>query len=169
MTQVSKKIRTLHQLTENVKLLQKVVLRHNGQILILKREANSYSRPECWDLPGGNSEWPVDGQSGHGQYARDATREVREETGVTVPTTAFIPDNLIWFNTYFDADKQVFSIICGWIVDLPATDARPEVSISHEHTAYAWVTEAELSQYDFGGTKGEFVAETVRAALAQQR
>ncbi len=151
-----------HQLTENVKLLQKVALVADGKVLLLKRDADSSSRPEKWDVPGGNSEWPDTTESGFGQYAADAAREVLEETGIVIDTAAFVPENLVLFNTFFDADKQVFSIICAWVVSLPE---QPVVQLSNEHTDHAWVSLAEVGDYDFDLFKGKFVKDAVELAL----
>ncbi len=70
-----------HQLTTNVKFLHKVAiireLDGEKQVLILQRDSNSFSRPDCWDLPGGNAEWPIEGQvSTADLHQADTAREV---------------------------------------------------------------------------------------------
>ncbi len=143
-------------LTENVKLLQKACLvNDDGKILILKRQEGDVSRPGCWDLPGGNSEWPGSDEGGFGQYKRDIVREVKEETGIDVDPTLINQSDQVYFDTFFDVDKQIFTIIVGWCFKSNTT----EVKLSDEHTAYAWVKKDELDDYDFGGKKGEFVKE----------
>ncbi len=155
-----------HHLTDQVKLLQKVALVHDGHVLLLKRASDAKSRPEKWDLPGGNSEWPVTDQSGDGQYAADAVREVQEETGIALNADQFTESALTYLNTYFDASQQMFSIIFGWNIAIDAT-ARPQVVLSDEHTEYAWASLDELGQYDFDKT-GEFVVLTAKRALAHE-
>lgn len=83
-----------HQLTENVKLLQKaVIIRQSGsaiEALLLQRSETAASRPNCWDLPGGNSEWPVLGQSSIANlHLGDIKREILEETSLQVDEQNF--------------------------------------------------------------------------------
>jgi hypothetical protein len=63
---------------------------------------------------------------------------------------------LVHFSTYFDSDKQIFTVICGWLINYDATN-RSEIKISDEHQQQAWVKEADLINYDFGGAKGSFI------------
>lgn len=154
-----------HQLTENVKLLQKAVLIHNGEALLLKRSADSKSRPEKWDLPGGNSEWPSENQSGFGLHQGDIAREIREETELAVEEQKFTIENLTYFNTFFDQNKQIFSVICGWKYFLPTDFDRSQIKISSEHIAAEWTSLENLSQFDFGGEYGEFVKQMIQKSL----
>ncbi|AKM81134.1 MAG: hypothetical protein UT13_C0001G0173 [Candidatus Pacebacteria bacterium GW2011_GWF2_38_9] len=160
-----------HQLTENVKLLQKAAIIRQGEsfaeVLLLKRNISSLSRPNCWDLPGGNSEWPaVDQNSAANLHLNDITREITEETGLVVDEKSFSLDKLSHLSTYFDVDKQVYTMICGWFVDFSATDQK-EIQTSDEHQEYTWVSEAELSNYDFGGESGAFLLDTIRKSFAK--
>lgn len=154
-----------HQLTENVKLLQKAVLIHNGEALLLKRSVDSKSRPEKWDLPGGNSEWPSENQSGFGLHQLDIAREITEETGLTTDHQKFTLENLTYFNTFFDKNKQIFSIICGWKYFLPTDFDRSQIKISSEHIESDWTSLENLSQFDFGGEHGEFVKQMIQKSL----
>lgn len=160
-----------HQLTVNVKLLQKAALirRQAGQaqVLLLRRSSDALSRPDCWDLPGGNSEWPVSEQpSAADLHLADIVREIAEETGLQVAPTALRLDRLTYFSTFFDADKQIYTVIAGWLVDFADTNQAP-VQISAEHQDFAWVAAAELNTYDFGGDKGVFVVEMIQQAFAK--
>ncbi len=151
-----------HKLTENVKLLQKVaVVAPDGKVLLLQRSAGEFSRPGCWDLPGGNSEWPTDGRAGFGLHQGDIARELEEETGIVCAPAAFTHEALTYFQTFFDAEKQVYSIICGWRTLLLA-GTTTDITLSHEHSAFAWVQISQLDEYDFGGEKGAFVKEIAR-------
>lgn len=152
-----------HQLTDRVKLLQKVVLVHQGKVLLLKRSSSAKHRPGSWDLPGGNSEWPVNRKnSGFGLQKLDAIREVEEETGIKLATQDLQHKNLVYADTFFDNDKQVFSIILGWRVELPEYFSPNSVEISHEHTELAWVSFGAVEKYDFGGDVGQFVKDIIR-------
>ncbi|NCN87356.1 MAG: NUDIX domain-containing protein [Candidatus Pacebacteria bacterium] len=146
-----------HQLTENTKLLHKVAIIHKGDILILKRSANSNSRPDKWDLAGGNSEWPSDDRQGHGIHREDVAREINEETGIEVSAETFDFSTLTFFDTFFDSKKQVFTVICGWKYNLPEEFDRNGIKISDEHGEAKWVNKKQLEKIDFGGVKGEFV------------
>jgi len=154
-----------HQLTENTKLLQKVVLIHNNNILILQRAENALSRPLCWDLPGGNSEWPETLENVGGLHKKDASREVFEETGIEILPSKFATENLVSFRTFFEVKKQVFSIIVGWKINLDSDFDKSSVKISHEHIGYKWIKVSELGSYDFGGVKGEFIVEIIKGAM----
>jgi 8-oxo-dGTP pyrophosphatase MutT (NUDIX family) len=153
---------TPNHLTKNVKLFQKAVLVKNNKILILKRSEKALTRPGMWDLPGGNSEWPSAKQNARDLHLADIQREVLEETGIKVNLEEFVHENLIYFSTYFEADKQLFAVVGGWKV---VNFNTKEIELSDEHTAYAWVTKEEISKYDFGGEKGEFVVQIIERSF----
>src|SRR5688500_13998702 len=99
---------TPHQLTSNVKLLQKIVLEKEGHILLLQRDPRSASRPNSWDFPGGNSEWPSGvTKATSNLHQLDTAREIQEETGIQVDPAKFSLPTLKYFETYFDPDKQI--------------------------------------------------------------
>lgn len=158
--------KTPHQLTKHVKLLQKAVLLHEGKFLIVKRSEDSKSRPGCWDLPGGNSEWP-EGATEHLQnmHMQDIAREIKEESGVTVTPEHFSKDNLVFFRTFFEFEKEVYSIITGWKVVLPSDFDKGAIELSDEHTEFAWIDISELSEYDFDRVKGVFITEIIRSSI----
>ena len=153
-----------HQLTDNVKLLQKVALWKGDEVLIIKKSADSVSRPERWDLPGGNSEWPDASQAGFGQYAQDIAREVLEETNIQISNSKFLISKLIFFNTFFDPDKNVFSILVGWSINLPKNFDKKQIKLSHEHTDFKFVKLEDLDKYDYGYKKGKFITDIIRAS-----
>lgn len=156
-----------HQLTDQVKLLQKVaIIRLNQgelEVLLLKRSADALSRPNCWDLPGGNSEWPAS-SSRADLHLNDLVRELSEETALQVLPAVFAKQLPTYFSTYFDSEKQVFTVICGWLLDFDSTD-QTEIQLSAEHQAYAWVKAQALADYDFGGSQGAFVLEIIQKSL----
>ncbi|MBD3279405.1 MAG: hypothetical protein GF390_01695 [Candidatus Pacebacteria bacterium] len=151
-----------HQLTKNVKLLHKVAVIHQGRVLILKRAAQSFSRPSCWDLPGGNSEWPNDlTQNQANLHQADIVKELKEETGLSFQPSHFSFAQLVFLRTFFETDRQVYTIILGWRTKLQDS---AEITLSLEHTDFAWVKQAQLDDYDFGGQAGEFVKEVIQRA-----
>lgn len=159
-----------HQLTDRVKLLQKAAIirqQDSLEVLLLKRPTDAESRPNCWDLPGGNSEWPeADQLSAANLHVNDLKREIFEETNLSVNEKNLTLDNLTHFSTYFDRDKQMFTIICGWFIKHSLTDQNM-IKISDEHQEYVWVKEANLDSYDFGGVKGTFILDIIKQAFAK--
>lgn len=148
---------TPHQLTENVKLLQKAVLVHGGKFLILKRSSNSFSRPDQWDLPGGNSEWPAGEVDIKDVHRGDLVREIFEETGIEVSENEVT--NCVHAGSYFEEKKQIFTVVLGWNIVLPASFSESEVLISDEHSEFKWITKEEFEGFDFGfaGAEGGFI------------
>lgn len=159
-----------HQLTENVKFLHKVVIvrQEDGrkEALILHRPEDALSRPNCWDLPGGNVEWPAKDQvSVSDLHKLDIAREIKEESNLTVNPEIFTLAHLIYFSSYFASEKQIYTVICGWTINLDDTD-QAEIKISDEHQAMQWVSLEQLPDFDFGGVKGEFVLQSIERALS---
>lgn len=159
-------MKQLHRLTEQVKVLHKVAVVSNNQVLLLKRSANAHYRPEKWDLPGGNAEWPAQatGVLLEHLHRADAVREVQEETGITIDNSQLsVP---IFFDTFFETEKQVYTIVVGWLIQ---QERRSQVVLSSEHTKFAWVFSDELKEYDFGFAGGSdgFLAQICKLAFAQ--
>lgn len=155
-----------HQLTQNVKFLHKVALVHEGKVLVLKRADSASSRPGAWDLPGGNAEWPTGQESIRNIHQPEIAREILEETGIEVPPSVFELENMVHFFSYFDAQKNIYSIVCGWRVGDHIDLSADHVILSDEHTQYRFVGLDELETLDFGEPVGTFVKIIVRNALA---
>jgi 8-oxo-dGTP pyrophosphatase MutT (NUDIX family) len=134
-------------LTTHVKLLQKVVIKVGDEVLMLRRSASEHTRPEKWDLPGGNSEWPESLVDLSNPHVADWVREVQEETQIELSAEVVSQARICHFGTYFEANIQRFAVIAGWAVEL---EQKPEVVISHEHSEYAWMKVAEVATLDFG-------------------
>lgn len=152
--------KSLHQLTTNVKLLQKVALVHEGKVLLLKRGDDAPSRPSCWDLPGGNSEWPKAHQVGLGQLRKDAIREVKEETTLQLSEVDFTVDRVVFLDTFFDG--KTYAMMVGWSIRLASAQ---KIELSQEHTDFFWAAKEDVSSYDFGLNKGEWVRDIATKAL----
>lgn len=157
-----------HQLSKNIKLLHKVaIIDANKQVLLLKRSSQAKSRPSCWDLPGGNSEWPVNiGHPSRDLHKLDIAREVWEEIGLRVSPEDFSLDKLVYFSTYFDPKKQIYTVICGWALT-SFIDSLQHVSISDEHSAYQWIKQKQLQDFDFGAEKGQFIKDMINNAFKE--
>ncbi len=152
------------QLTDRVKLLQKVVLRHQDSFLILQRSINEHSRLLKWDLPGGNSEWPEVTKNTFNLHRDDVAREIKEETGVEVDPSLFKVNNLKLFETFFNVKRQVFSVVVGWEVELAEDFDELSIVLSKEHLKYRWIKIDELDNFDFGET-GQFIIRMIKGAL----
>lgn len=153
-----------HQLTAHVKLLHKVAVIWQDHVLLLHRPPNDTSRPDKWDVPGGNSEWPTDLEENIlNPHLDDVAREIIEETGLLAQPTDFTHKEMVHFETYFDYKKQIYTVLCGWRWNLK-TPTQPVVQLSKEHTEFAWVTHEQLEQFDFGFA--DFIPHILRAALA---
>lgn len=161
-----------HQLTSRTKFLHKVAIVQNGKVLLLQRSTDAKSRPGCWDLPGGNSEWPTEVQEPTANlHQLDISREIMEETGLQVPSDYFQLASLVLFRSFFEPREQIYTIICGWQVHTESVSSlavmRPDdVVCSHEHQGYAWSDVSGLKNYDFGGTRGEFIVAIAVQALS---
>lgn len=140
-----------HQLTDQVKILHKVAIIADNQVLLLKRHGQAHSRPSCWDLPGGNAEWPKQTALPLLQHLHraDAVREVLEETGIQIEEKQITAP--VFFDTVMEPASQIYTIIVGWRVVLLA---KPEIVISAEHTEFTWVSPDLVSQFDFGFAGG---------------
>lgn len=149
-------------LTPQVKLLHKVaILDSNGLVLLLRRSEQTPSRPHKWDLPGGNAEWPDEATStmpGVGVrenlHGADASREIQEETGLEITPSEFVTP--VYFQTFFDQEKRVYTVVVGWKVMLPVANDMVTIKLSGEHSEYRWAGLAEANTFDFGFAGGDF-------------
>lgn len=155
-----------HQLSANIKLLQKAIIISDNRALILKRSPSSFSRPNGWDLPGGNAEWPKtaahDIESPH---LDDLLREIKEETNLDVSRAYLRGLAPTHFDTYFEAERGIYSVISIYVIKFDDPLDHSAVVLSEEHQDYAWVSSSELVNYEFGPGLGPALADLVQAAL----
>jgi len=151
----------MHELTEKVKLLQKCVVFCQGKLLLVKRSETAKTRPNCWDLPGGNAEWPKTATNLSNHHLLEVIREVQEETGLRLKAADL---ESCYVGTFFDTKNQVLSIILGWSTKIATL---PEVKLSPEHTEFAWISENQFKQYDFGfaGEKNGFIRQMIEQSF----
>ena len=117
-----------YMFTDDIKFLQKVVI-YNTQdntFLILKRAAYHPTRPNEWDLPGGNVAF---GQ----KHDESLLQEIQEETQLEV--TNIKPINVV---TKFD--KGIYFLYIGY----KAEAITYNIVLSKEHVEYRWVTKEEF-------------------------
>jgi 8-oxo-dGTP diphosphatase len=158
------------RLTKNVKLLQKVVIVHDGQLLLLKRSMDAGSRPGAWDFPGGNAEWPQTAEILDNPHQQDAVREVLEEIGVTVNPQLIVPENLLDILTYFEPERELYSVVFIWKLDSRQLhDFDPgQIQLSDEHTEYQWVSEKDIDSFDFGEPTGTYLKQAAHTVLRKE-
>lgn len=109
----------------------------DGKVLILKR--SSVSKLQGWSLPGGMRE---NGETD----AQTALRELREETGIQADEKSLV---------YVSNAESVRGLEVG-IFAIFDFHKDAEISLSSEHTDYAWVDEdSPISA--FAGNTDEFI------------
>lgn len=117
--------------TDDIKFLQKAVVFHPDKrelFLAFKRSPNSYTRPNDWDLAGGNVLF--------GELHEDSLRkEINEEANLEVGT--FTP---VQVTTTYDKEKEIYYLFLGF----HCRAKNDEVKISDEHSEYRWVTKEEF-------------------------
>ena len=109
------------------------LIRYQGRILIAQRQ-NFGRFANKWEFPGGT----IDPGETPTQALR---RELEEELGIRVEIGGLFSETLYSYE-YGQIRQYTY-----W-VELPAL---PDGLQLHEHRAIAWVTPAELSQYEFAG------------------
>ena len=101
-----------------------VILDDKDRLLLLKRSMKSGWMPGKWGLPGGKVESGETSEEG-------ATRETKEETGLTVSGLELLPS--------FSA-KEVDIYRAG--------SYSGEVVIDFEHDEYEWLSREQVNKYD---------------------
>ena len=118
----------IYMFTDDMKFLQKAIVRHPTQekFLALRRLADAHSRPGCWDLPGGNV---LFGEN----HLDSLMKEIIEETSLKVKDA-----RPIQVSTRFE--RQIYHLFIGY--SCKATSSK--VKLSDEHQEYRWVTKDEF-------------------------
>ena len=137
------------------KVALKAIIQKDGNILGLKRSAIEDVYAELWDIPGGKIEYGegiVDG----------ITREIREETGLTV---AIEPRPWsVW--TFMTPAKQRQTV--G--VTLLAKYVSGNVKLSNEHTDYRWMPPTDVvNLFKNSGMDPNLLAEIKNFANLRQK
>ncbi len=103
----------------------------NSYLYVRRREESR--EPLLWCVPGG--------KHGSGESAIDAMhREVREETGITVPTSNVVDLGHLYVSGPF-TDFTIHMYHCDII-------EKPEIQLSQEHIAAKWLTLEQATSYE---------------------
>ena len=108
-----------------------VIENDNSELLLLKRSSDSKFAPGQWGFPAGHIEA---GES----PAECAVRELKEEIG-----TVFEVKNLSEVgpvrDSYYGGIYEIYLYHLHWL--------RGEITLNHEHTAYAWVGRKQYKDF----------------------
>lgn len=126
---------------DNVRVLLKaIIMNEEDKFLILRRPADSHSRPNCWDFPGGNLEF--------GENAEKCVRrEIEEET--TLRVKELRPLHII---SELDPKKNIFWIEVGYVCRYD----KGKVKLSAEHCEYRWASKEEFLKLESANYLMEF-------------
>lgn len=116
------------------------VFNPEGKMLTLFRTETAPTRPNTWDLPGGDLEFGEDA-------IESITREIAEETGLSV--TNIRP---------FDVESLINPAGNFWIsIAYYAETDSSDVTMSFEHNAFKWVTVSEFLEMNTSKRAQRFV------------
>jgi 8-oxo-dGTP diphosphatase len=105
-----------------------LLIKKRGRFLILRRASTDRDDPGCWDLPGG-------GMHLGEQPDKAARREAKEETGLIVDIVGFLNATALPYHGWWSIETYA-----------KARYVSGRLSLSHEHSAYRWVTRSELQK-----------------------
>ncbi len=116
------------------------VFNPEGKLLTLFRTETAPTRPNTWDLPGGDLEFGEDA-------IESIIREIQEEAGLSV--TNVRP---------FDVESLINPAGDFWIsIAYYAQTANSNVKLSFEHNAFKWVTISEFLEMNTSKRAERFV------------
>ncbi len=121
-----------YMFTDDIKFLQKILIFHPDQnkFLTLRRSKDSKSRPNCYDLPGGNV---LFGEL----HMHSLKKEIKEETGLEA-----VNIKIAHFNTNYE--NGIYYIFAGYT----GKTLSESIKLSHEHSEYEWVTKDEFLELE---------------------
>ncbi len=119
-----------------------VVVNAAGKVLLLKRGPTDHRRPNQWDIPGGHTEE-------HELAEEAAIRETQEEAGIDLRARNL---NLVY--SISEVAQDDLSVV--WLFYI-AQVQKPEVTISHEHSEFAWMSiDGAIEAIDYDRQKRAF-------------
>ena len=124
----------------------KVILKHQGSILLLKRSAKYEYIRDSWDIPGGRID-------SHETLMEGLKRELFEEIGLR--DIALDGIRLLTAQDILRPEKGFHTVRLSFGLDL---SEKPEVRIDDESKEYKWFSKEELVSCE---TLDEFLKETL--------
>lgn len=156
---------------QNVKyILKAVIFSPDDKFLTLKRSHHDRSRPNAWDLPGGNLEVQqildyasASGKGDENDILIKALRdEIQQETSLEIDKQTF---QSLHNGSGFNPDKQSFVIVLGYSCRTPDSS---RLRISNEHSDAKWVTREEFLRLEVGDDGGIHKAIVERLPVNEQ-
>lgn len=121
------------------KIVEKIavagIIIQDGKVLILQRGDNDVYLPGLWEIPSGKrepSEKTIDG----------CKREVKEETGLKVK----VGNQIGIFEYRVEKPEEIREVTQINFLVKPIGEVK--VKLSSEHQKFAWITEAEIDNYN---------------------
>lgn len=116
------------------------------KFLLVKRSEDDSFLPGYWELPGGKTDYGED-------PGKSIAREVKEECGLDIDVS--YPLHVVTFSADLDKDGEEQFIEIFYLCKM--LDYSQSIQLSHEHSAYKWVT--------FEEAKKDYVTEFTRGIL----
>lgn len=122
-----------------------IVLNKEGRMLTLFRTETAPTRPNTWDLPGGDLDFGEDA-------TKSIIREIQEETGLSV-------ENI----RPFDVESVINDNGDFWVtVAYYACVATDEIKLSSEHNQYMWLLVEEFLKINTSARAQKFVENLIK-------
>lgn len=122
-------------MTQTTIIVTSTYIQRDGKFLIAKRADDDDFMPGVWEIPGGKAEF--------NEVLTDAAaREIKEEMGLDIVATY-----VLTFRNYpheSNPDRRYIELFFLGKMK----DENQEVTLSHEHSEYAWITFDETTNYD---------------------
>lgn len=120
-----------HMFTDDIKFSQKAIILHPSDetFLVLQRSLSSKTHPGYWDFAGGNVLY--------GDSSKNSLlSEIKEETGLSITNdlTPLVVDGKM------REENGFYRIFVGYLTKA----LEDNVTISHEHVDYKWVSKDEF-------------------------
>lgn len=142
-----------YMFTDDIKFLQKILIFHpkESKFLALKRSGTLKSRPNCYDLPGGNV---LFGEL----HMISLEKEIKEETDLET-----VNIKIAYFST--DYKNGIYYIFAGYM----GKAVSDKVKVSHEHSEYKWTTKDEFLKLESADYLVNFINEALNLPAPYER
>ena len=115
---------------DNVKLIQKAIIKKGGKFLFLKRSENDKNLPGYWDMPGGKPNF--------GENPEKALlREVKEETNLAIKIISPLA-----VTSFISKISGEYCFCVGYLCETKSD----KIKLSEEHSEFKWVALKEAKK-----------------------